>query len=141
MNFLNITIQRTNNSFISNVYLKQTLPGLGISFFSICFKQFKLNSASTLIQKAYKICSSYKFLHSESQFFKSFFSKNGFPVPLVQTSTKKFLSSVYYPTTVSKPSDIYFITLPYFGHQSYELKSDFFSKLIEIYFRTLTVRK
>ena len=140
LNFLDVTVERSDNSFITNVYRKPTFTGLGISFFSFCTKQFKINSVKTLIHRAYNICSTYNYLHTEFKFLENFFFKNGFPTKVIQTYICKFLSKMYNPVaTVPQSDSSFYITLPYFGQQSEKLKVDL-TKLIDKYFNNMSVK-
>ena len=63
---------------------KPTFSGLGISYFSFCYKKFKLNSIKSLVSRAYSLCSSFQLLNSEFSFIKQYFKENGFPIQLVE---------------------------------------------------------
>ena len=46
--FLDITISRSNDQFLTGVFRKKTFTGLGMNFFSHCSFSFKLNARKTL---------------------------------------------------------------------------------------------
>ena len=71
--FLDVNITRSGSKFTTSVYRKQTFSGLGISFFSFCSFNFKLNAIKTLIHRAYHICSNHVSLHREIEYLKDFF--------------------------------------------------------------------
>ena len=124
LSFLDCTVVRKNNCFETSVYRKATFTGLGLSYFSFCSYNFKLNSIRTLLSRAFRNASTYAHLHSELNFLKSFFQSNGYPSSLVLSNIKKFLSNKFstvqkFPT-VSK--NIYYLSLPYFGSQSDKMK-------------------
>ena len=69
-------------------------------------------------------------MHNEFEFLKTFFSTNGYPVGLVNSHIKKFLSNRFdkMPTDNDSRKCVY-ISFPYFGHQSEKLKEDLFQLL------------
>ena len=141
LSFLDVCVQRNNNSFHTSVFRKDTFSGLGLSYFSFCCKVFKINSIKTLIHRAYSICSHQSSLYSEFNFLTEFFHCNGFPRSLVQKSIKNFLNNKLVPrdpvTTVPKKS--MFLPILYFGHKSVILKIQL-TELLNNYFPHLDVQ-
>ena len=95
LSFLDVDIKRNKNKFSTSVYRKPTFSGLGISYFSFCSYRFKINSITTLLHRAFNICSNFHLLHHEFLFLRNFFVQNGFPELLVQSKINKFLNSKY----------------------------------------------
>ena len=58
---------------------KNTFTGLGTNLYSSCNFNFKLNSLSTLLHRAYILTSSWIAFHKEIEFLASFFSNNCYP--------------------------------------------------------------
>ena len=83
------TVSRQENNFAISVYRKTTFSGVGMSFFSLCYFPFKVNSIKTLLKCAYIVSSSYHFLHRKIEFLKVFFHKNGIPQKLIDFSIRK----------------------------------------------------
>jgi len=135
LQFLDCLVTNNGSQFDCSVYRKQTFTGMGISFFSFCTFRFKLNSITTLVHRAYNICTNFKDLHVEFDYLKQFFSQNGFPTRLVETQIRRFLSRLYNPPAVqySPHKEPFYFSLPYFGHQSEKLKIELFSLLSEFY--------
>ena len=134
LSFLDLTVERSNGSFVTSVYRKPTFTGLGLSYFSNCSFRFKINSITTLISRAYKLSSSYVKLHSEFKFLRNFFSENGFPRQLIDSQINKFLNKVYSPSSKpDPPKESLYFTLPYFGHQSDKMKRDLTKALSKLY--------
>ena len=80
LSFLDVDIKRNKNKFSTSVYRKTTFSGFGISYFSFCSYRFKFNSITTLLHRAFNICSNFHLLHHEFLFFRIFFfEQNGFP--------------------------------------------------------------
>ena len=132
LSFLDVDIKRNKNKFSTSVYRKPTFSGFGISYFSFCWYRFKINSITTLLHRAFNICSNFHLLHHEFLFLRNFFEQNGFPELLVQSKINKFLNSKYKrgQTVEDSPEDInFFISLPYFGLQSEKLKLELTSLL------------
>ena len=119
LSFLDCSITRTNNLFISNVFRKPTFTGLGTSFFSFCSFRFKINSVYTLINRAYKVCSTYDNLHSELGFLCNYFKENGYSVNIVNSCVKRFLSKIN-STLIAQSDNLqqFYCSLPYFGAAS-----------------------
>ena len=72
------------------------------------------------------MCSNYKFLHDEFQFFISFFKNNGFPVQFIESKIYRFLRSKY--CNIPNNEKLYF-SLLLFGHQSEKLMNDLLNLL------------
>ena len=53
--FLDIKIDRNSGKLDFSIFRKPTFTGLGISFLSECFAQYKINSIRTLVQRAYNL--------------------------------------------------------------------------------------
>ena len=86
LSFLDADIKENKNKFSASVYRKPTFSGLGISYFSFCSYRFKIDSITTLLHRAFNICSNYHLMHHEFQFLRNFFVQNGFPEFLVQSN-------------------------------------------------------
>ena len=50
--FLDCSVCKVGNRFECSVFIKPTFSGLGLSFFSYCTFQFKLNCVWTLMSRA-----------------------------------------------------------------------------------------
>ena len=79
LNFLDVTINRKNNSFCTSVYRKPTFIGLGLRFNSFAPKSYKYNLISCLIHRAYKISSNFQLFQLEIVKLRKFFSANFYP--------------------------------------------------------------
>ena len=126
LQFLDTVITRKNNIFESSVYRKPTFTGLGLSFFSFCPFNFKINSIKTLLSRAYRNCSNYTLLHGEFEFLRNFFTNNGYPTFLFDRYVKKFLYSIRNRKEIipTVPKRQHYISIPYFGSQSDKLKTE-----------------
>ena len=138
LSFLDVSVKKINNIFETSVFRKATFFGLGTSYFSFCSSRFKSNILSTLISRAYKVCSTYKNLDIEFKFLKNFFIENGFPLSMINSSIRRYLnnSTVCSVTkelipTCSKKN--VYVSLPYFGLQSEEMKTELRNSLTKFY--------
>ena len=72
ISFLDININKHNNSFSTSIFRKKTFTGLGTNYFSYIPMKFKISSISTLVHRAYHLSSSYVSFHNEIKFLKKF---------------------------------------------------------------------
>ena len=63
--FLDVFIEKRNQSFISSVYRKKTNTGLYTNCKSFIPFKYKINIIKCLIDRSYKICNSYQKIHEE----------------------------------------------------------------------------
>ena len=136
-------VTRNNNKFETSTYRKETFSGLGTSYFSFTPFIYKLNCLKTLIYRGYNVSSNFFSMHSEFEFLRIFFNNNELlPTSLIFSQIKKFLHNKNL-NIVNNPvqtSDLtYFVSFPFFGHQSDNLKSEL-NKVFHKYFPSLNVR-
>ena len=86
--FLDCNVSRDAGYFMSPVHRKATVSGQGISYFSYMPFRLKLNSARTLLHRAYGVSSSFLSLHKEFLYLKNYFFNNGFPIHLIEHCIK-----------------------------------------------------
>ena len=101
LNFLDVVVEKSINRFITSVFRKPTFTGLGTNFFSFTPFIYKLNCIRTLIYRAYHLSSSYCKFDQEITFLRNYFIKNCFPTNLFESTTKKFLNSIYQPKLIN----------------------------------------
>ena len=80
LNFLDVKITKTENSFQTSVFRKSTFSGFGLQFDSSIPHHFRTNIISCLIHRAFKICSIELDLTLELKFLKQFFYVITFPL-------------------------------------------------------------
>ena len=127
LSFLDVSILRTNNTFVTSIFRKPTHTGLGIHFYNFNSFRFKLNALRSLISRGFKISSTYKICDEEINFLFDYFNNNGFPTKLFWKEVKHFLHSIYSPPvpTSTVPKLQFYVSLPFLGH----LTKDFEKKL------------
>ena len=120
--FLDVLINKTNNSFSSSVYRKPTFTGLSMNFNSFTPFLYKINLIKTLIHRAYSICSTYFDLHKELKFISNFLVENGFKVNVIDKQIKKFLDNKYNenPKLIGAQKQEIYFKLPFHGHESFK---------------------
>ena len=79
MNFLNVLLEKENNVFLTVVYRKPSSTGLGIKFDSAISFKYKINLMICLLDRAYKISTTYISFTNEIEKLKTFFGQNNFP--------------------------------------------------------------
>jgi hypothetical protein len=133
--FLDVSVLKTPNGFVTSVYRKSTYTGLGSHFLSSCAHIFKVNSCKTLIHRAYQLSSNLAIFHHEISFLKNFFCTNGFSENLFYHHVKIFLHKIYKPrpTTLTVPRDKKYISFPFLGNKSPSLNIDLTKCLIRYY--------
>ena len=65
LSFLDITITRENNKFVTTVYRKPTFSGVFTSFESFISEMHKRGLIETLLHRSFRLCSSYENFHRE----------------------------------------------------------------------------
>ena len=78
--FLDILVSRnTGNVAQTSVFRKKTHTGLYLKWTSFVTYRYKRNFMKSLLQRAYKIGSSYKLIHSDFMRIKEMLAKHGYP--------------------------------------------------------------
>ena len=71
--FLDILIKKNGNELDLSIYRKPNYTGLGVNFISECYENFKFNTFSTMIYRAYRLTSSYMNFHRELRYLENFY--------------------------------------------------------------------
>ena len=93
--FLDITISRSNDSFITSVYRKPTFTGLFTNFESFLPVIYKKGLIYTILFRYLNICSSYSIFQEELAKFKSLLLQNGYPQRFIDNCICSFLNKVF----------------------------------------------
>ena len=97
--FLDVLVSRnTGNVAQTSVFRKKTHTGLYLKWTSFVPYQYKCNLVNSLLQRAYKIASSYKVIHSDFVRIKEMLAKNEYPSTLVDNCIRGFLNSKHTDT-------------------------------------------
>ena len=124
--FLDVNVFRDASKFSSSVHRKMTFSGVYSNFSSFMPVTYKRGLVSTLLYRAYMICSSFQTLHNEIENLKKIFSKNGYPSKFVDKCILHFFNKLYQKkvpvATVPKKDLVMF--LPFLGTTSWKIKND-----------------
>lgn len=122
--FLDVLVSRGQSGLNTAIYRKTMFTGQGINFFSFCSLNFRLNACHALINRAYKICTSYGIFHDEIVFLHAYFRNNGFSSNVFYNQIRKYLNMIYNPKAIlfTVPRDVRYFKLPYVGKTSLDLK-------------------
>ena len=115
--FLDVKVTRKNDLFSTSIYRKPTFTGQGIIFFSNIYHKYKSAALFTLINRAFKLSSSYELFHNELTFLKHYFQNNGFSISYFNSTVKKFLNQQYHnkPLISTVLKQIVYVQLPFIG--------------------------
>ena len=97
LSFLDVRVFRNNGHFNTSIFRKSTFTGLGSNFYSFCFYNFKMNSLSTLLHRAFTLTSDWQLFHKEIEFLSNYFKQNCYPTKVFNTFVKKFLNKKISP--------------------------------------------
>ena len=76
LSFLDTTISRENNKFVTSVYRKSTFSGVFKNFESFIPDMHKRGLAETLLHRSFRLCSNYENFHRKIETLKSIFKHN-----------------------------------------------------------------
>lgn len=120
LSFLDVSVLREGNSFSTSVYRKKTFTGLFSHFESFIPDRYKFNLVMCLLDRGFKICSSFPNFAREINTLAIIFAKNGYPRNLFNKCARLFLNKSFGPInripSVAKLP--YTVVLPYTGNHS-----------------------
>ena len=124
--FLDVSIERSNG-FSTSVYRKPTFIGLFTNFDSFIPLSFKRNLVYCLLDRYFKICSSYQVFHLEVLQLKNLLLSNGYPSALFEHCLSGFLDKIF-SVPVSSPLDninkrVIYFCLPFTGTHSLRIRT------------------
>ena len=127
LSFLDVLIKRlTDGSISTSIYRKDTFSGLYMKYNSFVPPQFKCSLVYGLLNRCWRICSSYELFKQEYEFVKQLLICNGFPVQFINRQFKNFMSKkvnreLLLPSFGPEKRQV-FLFLPYCGINSIKLK-------------------
>ena len=95
ISFLDIKITRNDGKLTTSIYRKKTFSGVYVNYNSFLPRDYKRGLISTLLHRAYTICSDYNKLHQEISRLKSIWQKNSFPLSFIDRCIQKFLNKLF----------------------------------------------
>ena len=126
--FLDVLVKREADGHLStSVYRKPTYSGLYLKWESFVPKEYKKGLVYGLISRAWKICSSYEYVHKEFSFIKDVLMANGYPASFIEKCIQTFLTRHYSAPPSGDPTygpskKRVVISLPFSGLNSPKLK-------------------
>jgi hypothetical protein len=115
--FLDVYVMRHNNSYITSVYRKPTFSGVYTNYDSYIPLIYKSSLISTLLHRAFTICSNWSQIHREIKKITSVMVSNGYPSSLLDRIVARFLNNIHRskPVIAKEPNESLQIILPYLG--------------------------
>ncbi|MEC8569013.1 MAG: reverse transcriptase domain-containing protein, partial [Pseudomonadota bacterium] len=113
--FLDVLVERSNNSFITSIYRKPTFDGQYIPWDSFCPKKRKVNLISCLVHRAIKICSLSK-LDNEINIISSIFLNLGYPEFVIKRTIAQTKERANRPTPFGPDKCPVYLRLPFIGN-------------------------
>ena len=89
--FLDIYISKSHDRIVTSVYRKPTHSGVLTHYKSYVPFRYKLNLLNTLMDRGYKICSSWHTVTSELSALTDMLSRNGYNRSFIESRIGKFL--------------------------------------------------
>ena len=125
--FLDVLIKSYETSFDTTTFYKKTYTGLLTHFSSFTSMKYKVGLVRTLVDRAFKINSSYLNFHKNLEKIKHNLQKNGFPLHFIERIIQKFMSSKFSENEerANQNSSTRFYKLPFLGESSSNLQSRF----------------
>ena len=125
LSFLDILVSRDVGKFVTNIYRKPTFSGVYSHFDSFIPLYFKHGLILSLLYRLFRLCSDHDKFHQEVSNLKSILSKNKYPSYVIDFCVRRFLNKIYQPkvTTLTVPKRELFITLPFLGPHSLQLRT------------------
>ena len=123
ISFLDIKINRGNNRFLTSVYHKPTFSGVFTNFDSFIPLSYKSRLISSLLFRAFKLCSNFEIFHQEIMLLKDIFKRNGYSSNLIDECVKTFLNKILKREKSIFGSAKKEISLSFIGKKSLQLRS------------------
>ena len=116
--FLDVNVIRDVNMFMTSIYRKPTFSGVYTNYDSYLPTIYKQSLVSTLLFRAYTICSNWNLVSCEMNNIKSIMLKNGYPESFIDRLISSFISKLYSKKQQppdDNPKKSFQIFLPYLG--------------------------
>lgn len=138
--FLDVLLEKSGG-LITSVYHKSTYTGLLTNFLSFVPSVYKMSLVRTLIDRTYKINSSWQRMHFDFEDLKTVLGRNLFPPRIVESYIKRYIGNCFEPHVPDKEipaTNKRFYKLPFVGRNSDILKTKI-NKLVAKYCKDITV--
>ena len=103
--FLDVLIENSDpKSIHTSVYRKKTFSGLLTNYFSFCSFVYKIGLIRTLVDRIYKINSTWLGFHRDIKKLTFILRNNCYPFNIIEKVTKQYLAKVYTTDLASNQS-------------------------------------
>ena len=123
--FLDVSVTRDSNKFVTNIYRKPTFSGVYSNFSSFIPTGYKFGLVYTLLHRMYKIVSSNAQFRIEVRKLRGILLKNAYPAGFIDSCVRLFfrkMQSQPKDPTLTAPKLEVMICLPYLGTASLKLR-------------------
>ena len=125
ISFLDINVFHEQGKFITSAYRKPTFTGVYTHFDSFIPDTYKIGMIYTLVNRCFRICSSWSMFHQQLILLRQIFQKRGYPENFIDRCFKLFLNRIHIlkekvPTVEKKPLRL---VLPYLGNISLQTRT------------------
>jgi predicted GIY-YIG superfamily endonuclease len=105
LTFLDVDVNKGRTSLTTSVHVKSTHSGDCLNYHSIAPEQYKVGVVTTMLNRAYTICSEWDLFHAEVLRLQQLFTNNNFPSKLVDDVINKFLNRKFEEQINSEPEN------------------------------------
>ena len=95
ISFLDVSITRVGHELQTSLFRKKTLSGVYLNFNSHLLNTYKRCLIYTMLHGAYNICYNYLSFHHETNYLKTVWQNNSFPLFFIDKCVQKFLNKLF----------------------------------------------
>ena len=131
INFLDVLVDNSSTTVTTSTFRKPTNTGLYSKWSSFEPRRYKYKLVNCLLDRAYKICSSYESICSEVDNIKVTLGRNGYPAYFLDSCVRRFFNRKYDKMLSHlekrKNCRTVIARLPFLGDMSMQLKKELFA--------------
>ena len=122
--FLDVHVTREQSRFYTSIYRKPTFSGVYTHFSSYLPTVYKESLVSTLLYRAYRICSNWTEIHKETTRIKKLMQGNAYPQQFLDRIISTFYNRINTRESLvkDKQSDPILLVLPHLGNFTKQLE-------------------
>ena len=95
MSLFDVNVIREHGKLSTSVDRKPTFSGVYIHFDSFLPNTYKIGMIYTLVNRCFRICSNWSMFHSQLNFLREIFEKNGYPENFIDRCFMSFLNRIH----------------------------------------------
>ena len=92
---MDVLVDNSSTTVTTSTFCKPTNTGLYSKWSSFVPRRYKYNLVNCLLDRAYKICSSYESVCSEVDNIKVMLGRNGYPAYFLDSCVRRFFNRKY----------------------------------------------